>query len=125
MSGNYDGKLNAATFANLIFTELYNLDLTDTRLSFDDLIELDISLNYLENFNFTKSKISNKLKYFFAVDCKMTRIPEFLSVFKPSLKYLDSSGNYVGKVDSATFSHFTKLIMLILRTTKLTFIDHN
>lgn len=131
IGGNFVGKLDATTFENF---KLKFLNLSNTQLSFDDLIlfnplmdllELDISFNNLENVTFTQSKIFAHLTHFSASECRIPKIYELLRSFGPSLAKLDFSGNFLGNVNSSTFSHLTNLDSINLRNTQLSLDDLN
>lgn len=127
LGGNTVGKLNVSFFENLV--NLRDLNLTCTNLSLDDfslfdplvnLEQFDISCNDLQNINFKKSKKFNKVRYFVANNCKIKRIRELISLFGPSLDWLDVSGNFVDEIELTTFEHLTALKWLNLAYMNLT-----
>ncbi|XP_055301687.1 protein artichoke-like [Sitodiplosis mosellana] len=127
---NFVGKLNATTFVR--FTNLMNLDLSNTNLSFDDLRpfealrkleELDISRNTLESVNFESILAFKRLQRFYATDCKIKNASKLIKLFGSSLSQLDLSGNELGAIEANTFEHIDNLNILNLSRTNLLSFD--
>lgn len=131
VSGNSVGTLNATTFDKL--KSLRRLYLSNTSLSivdvnpFDQLTKLhtlEINYNNLKHLNFSMlSSTLEKLVWFEAADCQIQNTHDVLKLLPSSILKIDLSGNFVGEVNSSTFSKFPKLIYLILSRSNLSNFD--
>lgn len=132
LSGNFVGKLNTTIFNR--FTNLEWLSLSDTTLldfNFDmlemqkKLERLDVSFNNLKSVNPMALENFKNLSHFIAAGSQLENTLEIIQHLMPSMKYLDLSGNLVGKVNASTFEKLGSLETLKLNNTNLVIADVN
>lgn len=131
LRGNDVGKLSATTFER--FTNLEDLNLSNTNLTFNDLRpfeplqklnELDISRNNLECTNFeSPSTVFKRLHRFYASDCKIINASKLFNLFGSPLSHLDLSGNNLEVIEANAFENIESLHILNLSRTNLLSFD--
>lgn len=130
-SGNVIGPINDSTFKR--FTELQNLKLSNTTLSFassnpfqanSNLLFLDISHNNLTDLNFTMlSETFNQLISINASECQIQHASEIIRHLKYVIAKIDVSGNFIGNFDANIFKWFIYLEELNLSNTSISDFD--
>lgn len=90
------------------------------------LERLDVSFNNLENVhNVSALQKFPNLTHFIAAGSQLPDPAQIIQNLMPSIKYLDISGNFVGKVNKTTFEQLIHLDTLKLNNTNLAFVDSN
>lgn len=126
LAGNYIGTLTKTDQFER-FDRLTTLSLSNTQLiDFDfckfnkQLIKLDLSFNQLkriENAPLIKEFMS--LMIFNISENRIENVPDLLQHMSSTVKWLDLSGNYVGRLNASTFKRLPSLRMLNLRNSNL------
>lgn len=123
ISQNFIGTLNRSTFEHV--KSVFHLNFSDTHLKHFDVnplkvSELDISRNKLKRLNVTLlSDTLNGLLAFHAAGNEFENTAEIIEHLGSNLKYLDFSGNFVGKLNETSFKHLPQIQSLKLQRTNL------
>lgn len=133
LSGNFVGKLNTTTFKRFINLEW--LSLSDTILvdfNFDMLANqtklerLDMSFNNLKSVSDASMlKQFGNLSQFIAAGSQLPNASEIIRHLRPSIGYLDLSGNFFGQVNAVSFQRLSHLHTFKLNNTHLLVLNSN